>query len=364
LNDPAFLSQSLDEMFKLMAMYVAFLGLGYTLLFKTIKACTIRTYLSEAAKSIQKRREAYLSHHPGTVLPWLNPLRQHGDTRLAPLISACLKEVEHWENMEDRREPLTVDMVYYQTTLCHDSTPHSQASSMCDWFITGMYGGFRLAEWAQDKNVVHRDQIKLAIDGEPTAFLISDLEFKGENGRRMMRADALQRPYLVKQITLRWRYQKNGTKNEKKTFVRITGGDTTLCAVSAWLRIIQCWVDLGLDDLHPLAVFSDNGTASGNPVLVTATHINDSLQTAAKAVYNLTDPEDIGRFTTHSIRVGACVALHAAGVEFNEIKFALRWKPDSFYNYLRNLPCQSARMAAAVLNFNPDQFTLIPIPVM
>jgi hypothetical protein len=351
-------------MFKLMAMYVAYLGLGYTLLFKTIKARTIRNYLSEAAKAIQRRRETYLSHHPGAVLPWLNPLRPHGDTKLASLISACLKEVERWENMEDRREPLTVDMVHYQTTLCHDSTPHSQEQSMRDWFTNGMYGGFRLSEWAQEEHVLHRNQVKLAIDGEPTAFLISDLEFKGENGRHMTRAEALRRPYLVKQITVRWRYQKNGNKNEKKTFVRITGGDTTLCAVSAWLRIVKRWADLGLDDLHPLAVFSDTGTASGNPVLINAKHINHSLQTAAKAVYNLTDPEAIGRFTSHSIRVGACVALHAAGVQFKEIKFALRWKSDSFYNYLRNLPCQSARMAAAVLNFNPDRFTLVPRNVL
>jgi hypothetical protein len=288
------------------------------------------------------------------VLPWLNPLRQHGETKFAPLISACLKEVERWENMEDRREPLTIDMVHYQTTLCHASMPHLQEQSMCDWFTNGMQGGFRLSEWAQEEHVLHRNQVKLAVDGELTAFLISDLEFKGENGRHITQAEALWRPYLVKQITVCWWYQKNGNKTEKKTFVCITGGDTTLCAVSAWLHIVKCWADLGLDDLHPLAVFPDTGTASGSPVLINAKHINDSLQTAAKAVYNLTDPEAIGCFTTHSIRVGACVALHAAGVQFTEIKFALHWKSDSFYNYLRNLPCQSPRMAAAILNFNPD----------
>jgi hypothetical protein len=58
--------------------------------------------------------------------------------------------------------------------------------------------------------------------------------------------------------------------------------------------------------------------------------------------------------------VGACVALHAAGLPQQDIKFALRWKSDSFYNYLRNLPCQAARVANAVLNFNPNEFTLVP----
>jgi hypothetical protein len=30
--------------------------------------------------------------------------------------------------------------------------------------------------------------------------------------------------------------------------------------------------------------------------------------------------------------------------------------------YLRNLPCQSARTAAAVINFSPNTFSLIPAP--
>jgi hypothetical protein len=79
---------------------------------------------------------------------------------------------------------------------------------MLNWFINGLYGGFRLSEWAQDEHVVHRNQIKLVIDGKPTAFLISNLEFNGENGCHMTRAEALRRPYLVKQITVRWRYQQ------------------------------------------------------------------------------------------------------------------------------------------------------------
>jgi hypothetical protein len=58
--------------------------------------------------------------------------------------------------------------------------------------------------------------------------------------------------------------------------------------------------------------------------------------------------------------VGACVALHAAGIQQQEIKFALHWKSDSFYAYLQNLPCQAARTAAAVINFDPQCFTLIP----
>jgi hypothetical protein len=231
---------------------------------------------------------------------------------------------------------------------------------MYDWETTGIYAGFRLSEWAQDDHVARLDQVKCAIDGEPTAFLIDDLEFRKENGRHMSRSEALQHPRMVRQVLVRWRFQKNGTKGEKKTFVRISSGDFSLCAVSAWLRIVRRWADLGLGNKHPLAVFSDDGLAAGNVQFIQSHHINETLQHAAKLVYNITDPAALARFTSHSIRVGACVALHAAGVQQQDIKFALRWKSDSFYNYLRNLPCQAARMASAVLNFNPNTFTLVP----
>jgi len=343
-----------------MAMYVVYLGMGHTLLFKTIKARTISNYLSDAAKLIQKRREAHVKAHPQAGLTWFCPIRAHGATVLAPPIASSLKEVARWENMIDRREPLTVDMIHFQKTLCRDSTPHSLEQAMYDWETTGIYGGFRLSEWAQEDHVHRLDQVKLAIDGEPTAFLMDDLTFKGANGRHMTRNEALARPSLVRQVIVCWRFQKNGTKKEKKTFVRITSGDRSLCAVSAWLRIVQRGVDLHLGSNHPLAVFSDNGTASGRPQFIRSENINATLQFAARAVYHITDPAAIARFTSHSIRVGACVALHAAGLQQQDIKFALRWKSDSFYNYLRNLPCQAARAANAVLNFNPNEFTLVP----
>ena len=154
-------------------------------------------------------------------------------------------------------------------------------------------------------------------------------------------------------------------ERKKKTFVWVgragsVHSASNLCAVSAWLRIAQRWVDLKLTDDHPLAVFTDSGDAAGKLEFIRPTHINHALRSAATAVYNVTDPNDLARFSSHSIRVGACVALHAAGVQQQDIKFALRWKSDSFYTYLRNLPCQAARMATAVLNFHPQRFTLVP----
>jgi len=96
------------------------------------------------------------------------------------------------------------------------------------------------------------------------------------------------------------------------------------------------------------------------PEFIRPTHINTALHSAATTVYNVMEPADLARFSSHSIRVGACVALHAAGIPQQEIKFALRWRSDSFYTYLRNLPGQAARTANAVVNFQTHRFTVIP----
>jgi hypothetical protein len=80
--------------------------------------------------------------------------------------------------MKDRRETLTTDMFHYQKLQCSaGSTPHSVDHTMDDWDVTSIYADLRLSEWAQEDHVRSHDQIKPTLDGDPTAFIIGDLEF-------------------------------------------------------------------------------------------------------------------------------------------------------------------------------------------
>jgi hypothetical protein len=109
------------------------------------------------------------------------------------------------------------------------------------------------------------------------------------------------------------------------------GGEVlTLCAISAWIRIIQCWVELKLDSTHPLVVFTDTGLADGNIKFIRPSHINAALYDAAKEVYNVTDKKSLALFSSHPIQVGTRIALHATGIQQQEIKFTLHWESDSF----------------------------------
>ena len=71
------------------------------------------------------------------------------------------------------------------------------------------------------------------------------------------------------------------------------------------------------------------GLASGKPVFIRPTHINAALRDAARHVYNIKDEEALSSFSSHSIRV--------AGISKMHIKFALRWKSDTFLHILAQL---------------------------
>jgi hypothetical protein len=354
ISDPGLLCvDSYQEANLIFAMFAVYLALGHTLLCKTIKSATISNYLRVAAKHVVSARRRI--PNPNNILLWQDPRIDMTTGKNASTITGVLAEVKRWENMPNRREPLTVDMVVYQKLQCREDEPHSESAAMYDWEVFGLYSGNRLTEWAQKDGA----SITLNIDGTPKAFLIGDLQFRGENRRNMSLSDALRRPYLVHTIDVTWRFQKNGNNGEKKTFVRITD-NPDLCAVSALLRIARRWKELKLPVDHPLAVYTTDGTASGEVKFIRETNINTALQQAARQVYNITKKEDLGRFTSHSIRVGACVALHAANVSSLNIQHALRWKSDSFLTYLRNLPCQAQRTARAVVEFNPNRLNLVP----
>jgi hypothetical protein len=264
-------------------------------------------------------------------------------------ISSILAEVKCWEKMPNHCEPLTINMVSYQQLQCATNEPHSEASAMYDWEVFGIYASNRLTKWAQRDGT----DIVLNINDSPKAFILSDIEFFSKNRRRCSLQFPLQHSRLIHTATVTWHFHKNGENGEKKTFVRAFD-NPVLCAVSALLRITQRWVDLKLSPVHPLAIYTADGKSNGRVQLICESNINAVLQSAAKTVYNITIQEELSCFTSHSIRVGACVALHAAGINPLDIKHALRWKSDSFLTFLQNLPCQAQCTSRAVTEFNPN----------
>jgi hypothetical protein len=84
-----------------LALFALHLCSGASFLCKAIKAATTRQYLADVSTVL--RRLARLQRD----------LRRDrdSDTRLAATITTVLKEIERWEQMPNRREPFTLEML-------------------------------------------------------------------------------------------------------------------------------------------------------------------------------------------------------------------------------------------------------------
>ena len=172
----------------------------------------------------------------------------------------------------------------------------------------------------------------------------------------MTHAQAISNPSSVVTVDVRWRQQKNGQNGEIKTF-HCDRKFPIICPVRASIRIISRAKQLNLHSEHPVCVYTTNGKVTGKVKFVTETQISTTLKQLAKLEYGITKTEELKRYTSHSIRVGACVALHAANLDKKEIQHQLRWRSTAFWNYLRNLPTQAYRCMAAIRDHNPMSAT-------
>ena len=66
-------------------------------------------------------------------------------------------------------------------------------------------------------------------------------------------------------------------------------------------------------------------------------HITTIRWEAASKVYNITYKKELAKFTSYSIRVGACIFLHTQNTSAEDIKFRLNWRSDSLRMYLRSI---------------------------
>ena len=159
----------------IMACYVAHLSLGETLLCKTIKSSTISRYLSAAVE---------LSTKANMMNPCLDIMGKQSD-----YIKGIFKELKRWENVPNRKEPVTKQMIEYVIEKGRNSyktNPHNLYLALSNWLILGQQTGFRRKEWAQDRTYMkkHKD-IERNINGTSSAFILNDFEFRNVGNRRI-----------------------------------------------------------------------------------------------------------------------------------------------------------------------------------
>ena len=307
-----------------MACYVCHLSMGNTILCKQIRTETVKEYIKQTVKYFTSQ---------GQPDPTLTITGNR-----APIIQDILNESERWENVANRREPLTWQMVDHVRMTAASESIDSLEQAMVDWLTIGMFTGFRLSEWAQADSVVAKKTSqgktpwKLSRKHDSIAIIRSDVSFgKSSKGSEY--------------VAIIYRWQKNG-QNGEKVLYGSSQGNPTRCPVTA-MRNILCRADrLKLPPDAPLAWFAEGKQRH----LITDKHICSILRPTAREVYGIDNLDDLKRWSSHSIRVGACVLLHEQGAEPMLIQNQLRWRSDAFLTYLRHTPMVALRHAALITN--------------
>jgi len=323
-DDPFLTTLSIKAKNFLMASYVLHLATGHTLSCSTIKSDTISLYLSAAV-------------HHFTALGHPDPTRDPNYRRFY-LIESILKEAKRCESVPDRKEPVTWDMIHWLMRRAAGQPHVSLDAAMTDWLVLGMYTGFRISEWATPNSYQSPNVFQLARDGSCLAINATDMVLSPPTATNLT-------------VTIRWRWQKNGQNGQRISFCA-TPNHPDRCRWAAAKRILLRAQLLNILPTSPLSWFLDGST----PKLIMDSHITATLREAAAGAHNITDPEALGTWTSHSIRVGACVALHEAGADGTFLKKRLRWESDTFMVYLRNTP-KLALQHARLLETDPVAFS-------
>jgi hypothetical protein len=254
-----------------------------------------------------------------------------GRKLFAPPLDQLLAFRRNWETLPNRREPLTPAMVLVAQSRASTSHPDSLSAAMFDWCALGLSAGFRLSEWAQRSK--HNVARIAGPNTLPVAFIRTDVTFFDRQHHVFTDADLSSGTSVPMFARLRWRVQKNGNNGETQTYAR---SDTPYCPVSALLRIVARAARLQLHPNLPLAIYT---TQPGVRIrFISDSVISSALQEFAQQCYGPLDLASLQRFSSHSIRVGACVLLHTAGKTGPFIQQRLRWRSLSFLMYLRDVP--------------------------
>jgi len=315
--------QPFDQDYVAACCYTHSLAQGNTIHSRVVSTQCIKQYLKAAR--IQKSP---------------NSLTNSDELTYPPLIQNVLAEHNRWKTVPNKREPITMNMFNHWYELSRHEHPDSFQSATFDWYCIGMLAGFRKSEWLQDSyEYTKSNDFKRNVDNSVIAFIASDFTFSTTPSH-------LLKPHerIFPQLHITRRFQKNNQNGQTITFTHnIT--NPKFSPVLAAQRILARAKRLQIPHNHPIAVFANKNKIQ----YIHHSMIDKSIRACASTVYNITCKKKLQLYSTHSIRVGACVLLHSVQPDPLYIQFRLRWRSTSFIQYLRNTP-KLASLHNSILN--------------
>ena len=330
------------------ALYAMYLANGNSIYGRPLKSGTIEAYLRAAATMIMI--------HCGRD-PRFNSVT---DTSYSPRINAVLEELRRVEKMPERMEPYTVAMHETLLKMIEEEGAHPDGL-LCaakNWNACNLSMGGRMQEYAQEDKNKEIKKHAMADNNTPRAFTLRDITLFDARNRKVNIRRFLRNKNLVHRIEMRWSWQKNLDNGQKLSYERNLDYPE-FCFVNNMWEILCRYNRLhNINDLDtPVAMFCEKN-GKGKKRYLYSSALANLIKKVAIATYNLDPDVDLIKYGTHSLRVGACVALHQAGCSQLQLQFLLRWRSTAFFNYLRKVArlsqVQNAALslAAGSLNIN------------
>ena len=247
-------------------------------------------------------------------------------------VNVILHNLEREEEIANQREPLTKEMFAAIIEEGKISPIGSKIWLICKFVILGRLVGPRGGEWAQkSRNKVDRHEYPGSGRKVVKAFTRSDFEFYDGRGQKITTFTQASKLLVVK-LVIRWRIQKNRRNGQKVGFKILSKTYADMDSVLAAFDIYMRSIAIGQTDDLPMAAFLNNNKIE----YVTLKDVSTFFQKIAKKVHPKLSKSEIQKYSSHSIRVWACVTLDEAGKSASFIKARLRWLGESFRTYLRD----------------------------
>ncbi|CAJ1950324.1 unnamed protein product [Cylindrotheca closterium] len=288
------------------------LASGYNLHGKQLKSDTIKSYIRHVSTFLMR----FGGHDPR--------YDNVGDTKMSRYLTSIFDEVSCHEGVRDKCEPYTLRLQQeLEARILRDAVDRdSLLAALADWFVCHLMTGCRLSKWAQTSAGIEFGQHARDCDGVPLAFCIEDIDCRDANNAKVPIAVFLHHPEKVHRIYIRWTHQKNGDHGELRLFTLNTSNPAR-CFIKRMHSLISRFyrlMDESLPTGIPLSVYRSDG---GKVTNIHDAVITKVMRDLAIHVYKLDPTKDKIKFSSHSLRVGACVALHALGFTLDQIKFLL-----------------------------------------
>ena len=320
------------------ACYAVSLFQGQTINGKLIKLATVRQYLKEVYALFEARK-----------------CKWHSDDDYIKLV---LDSVKSYESVPRRRHMITDGMMHWMIAQANHSGIDSSTAAIVDWTILGRYTGFRKSEFCQSSQHSYT-RIDDWPHRPPLAFIEDDFTFLGSIEQIISTTTLSDFDAILKHVhyvRIRWRKQKNNQNGEEITFAR-DDDKPNVCPVRAAIRIILRAHRLGVKTYEPIGVSSSNAKRQ----YITDTRIAALYRKAASVVLRISSKgKDIKQWSTHSLRVTAANLLYREKHTDSFIQKRLRWRSNTFLDYLRNT-IYAATEHSKALTISPNN---LPSPLL